>query len=277
MSEEELKQVSGKDLAIMLRNLTGYFHRIDYYGPLKSEKLNDLLNKFHKAPRLLQATTSGKKFSEQSTDDGNVYYVNYDMKQAEVQFLSKGGSYDKNLQPVIQMYSRYFGGSMSSPVFQTMRESKALAYSVSSRYITPNRLDRSYLNMAYIGTQADKLPEALDGMMELLQEMPVSEKSYSQAKDGMLQGIASDRITKMEILRSYHGLQKMGINYDLRKESYEKISSMSIKDVEAFHLKYIKGKKYRIAVIGSKDKINLKTFEKFGPVTELELNQVFGY
>jgi predicted Zn-dependent peptidase len=67
-----------------------------------------------------------------------------------------------------------------------MRESKALAYSVSSRYVSPSRLDRSYLNMAYIGTQADKLPEALDGMMELLQVMPVSEKSYAQAKEGVL-------------------------------------------------------------------------------------------
>lgn len=277
LSEEELKQVSGKDLAVMLRNLSGYAHRIDYYGSLNSKKLVELLNKFHKAPRLLQAITNSKKFNEESTDDGKVYFVNYDMTQAEVQFLSKGGSYDKNIQPMVQMYSRYFGGSMSSPVFQTMRESKALAYSVSSRYLAPNRLDRSYLNMAYIGTQADKLPEALDGMMELLQVMPVSEKSYSQAKEGLLQGIASDRITKIEILRSYHGLQKLGINYDLRKETYEKISTMSLKDIETFHLKYIKGKKYRIAIIGSKDKINFKTLEKFGTVTELDLKQVFGY
>jgi len=277
LSEEELKQITGKELAVMIRNLMGYVHRIDYYGTSETNKLIDLLNKFHKTPRGFQAITKGKVFTEQSTDDGKVFFVNYDMKQAEVQFLSKGGNYDKNIQPVVQMYSRYFGGGMSSPVFQTMRESKALAYAVSSRYISPNRLDRSYLNMAYIGTQADKLPEALDGMMELLQEMPVSEKSYSQAKEGVLQGIASDRITKMEILRAYHGSMKMGINYDLRKEMYEKISTMSIKDIEAFHLNYIKGKKYRIACIGDKEKIDFKTLEKFGPVTELDLKQVFGY
>ncbi len=277
MSEEELKQITGKDLAVMLRNLTGYMHRIDYYGTLETPKLIELLNKFHKTPRGFQAVTKGKVFTEEATDDGKVFFVNYEMKQAEVQFLSKGGAYDKNIQPMVQMYSRYFGGSMSSPVFQTMRESKALAYSVSSRYVSPSRLDRSYLNMAYIGTQADKLPEALDGMMELLQVMPVSEKSYTQAKEGVLQGIASDRTTKMEIIRSFHGLKKLGINYDLRKETYEKISSMSIKDVEAFHQKYIKGKKYRIAVIGSKEKINFKDLEKFGPVKELDLKQVFGY
>lgn len=277
MSEEELKQVTGKELSVLLRNLSGYVHRIDYYGPMGTAKLTETLNKYHLTPRGLQAASKGKIFTEEATDDGKVFFANYEMKQAEVQFLSKGGAYDKNIQPVVQMYSRYFGGGMSSPVFQTMRESKALAYSVSSRYMAPSRLDRSYVNMAYIGTQADKLPEALDGMMELLQEMPVSEKSFNQAKEGVIQGIASDRITKMEILWSYHGLKKLGINYDFRKENYEKISAMSIKDVEAFHLKYIKGKKYRIAVIGSKEKINFKALEKFGPVTELQLNQVFGY
>jgi predicted Zn-dependent peptidase len=277
MSEEELKQVTGKELSVLLRNLSGYMHRVDYYGPMETAKLTETLNKFHLTPRGLQAVTKGKIFTEETTDDGNVYFVNYEMKQAEVQFLSKGGSYDKNIQPVVQMYSRYFGGGMSSPVFQTMRESKALAYSVSSRYMAPNRLDRSYVNMAYIGTQADKLPEALDGMMELLQEMPVSAKSFNQAKEGVIQGIASDRITKMEILRSFHGLNKLGINYDLRKDTYEKISTMSLKDVEVFHLKYIKGKKYRIAVIGSKESINFKVLEKFGTVTELQLDQVFGY
>lgn len=277
MSEEELLQVTGKDLSVMLRNVTGYMHRIDYYGTNDTGKLIELLNKFHKTPRGLQAVPKGKVFTEESTDDGKVFFANYEMKQAEVQFLSKGGSYDKNIQPMVQMYSRYFGGSMSSPVFQTMRESKALAYSVSSRYMAPGRLDRSYLNMAYIGTQADKLPEALDGMMELLQEMPVSEKSYTQAREGVLQGIASDRITKMEILRSYHGLKKIGIDYDLRKEMYDKISTMSISDISAFHTKYIKGKKYRMAIIGSKEKIDFKIFEKFGPVTELDFKQIFGY
>ena len=69
----------------------------------------------------------------------------------------------------------------------------------------------------------------------------------------------------------------MGINYDMRKETYDKISTMSIQEVETFHQKYIKGKKYRIALIGSKEKINFKDLEKFGPVTELDLKQVFGY
>jgi hypothetical protein len=115
MSEEELKQITGKDLAVMLRNLTGYMHRIDYYGTLETPKLIELLNKFHKTPRGFQAATKGKVFTEEITDDGKVFFVNYEMKQAEVQFLSKGGAYDKNIQPMVQMYSRYFGGSMSSP------------------------------------------------------------------------------------------------------------------------------------------------------------------
>ncbi|MBL7924024.1 MAG: insulinase family protein [Bacteroidia bacterium] len=277
LSREELKQLKGADLAVLLRNLTGYSHRIDYYGPADSASVQNVLAKYHKTPRGLQSIPQGKKFVEENTDDGRVFFVNYEMKQAEVNFISKGGPYSRDLQPSVQLYSRYFGGGMSSPVFQTLRESKALAYAVSSRYAAPSRPDRSYYNSAYIGTQADKLPEAMAGMMELLQEMPVSEKTFENAKDGALQGIASDRLTKTEILQSFHALRKMGISEDFREELFWKISALKLKDVEAFHARYLKGKKYRIALIGNKEKVDLKVLEKYGPLTELELNNVFGY
>ena len=51
---------------------------------------------------------------------------------------------------------------MGSIAFQTLRESKALAYSVYSAY-TPRENDKSHYVTAYIGTQADKLAEAMVG------------------------------------------------------------------------------------------------------------------
>ncbi|MBK7888154.1 MAG: insulinase family protein [Bacteroidetes bacterium] len=199
------------------------------------------------------------------------------MKQAEVNFIAKGGSYNKDQQASVLMYSRYFGGGMSSPVFQVLRESKALAYAVSSRYSAPSRLDRSYYSTAYIGTQVDKLPEAMAGMFELLNEMPVSENNFATAKEGVLQSISTDRITRKGILNFYHAQKKLGNQVDLRKEIFEKVQGMQMQDIVAFQQQYLKGKKYRLAVIGNKEKIDFKMLEKYGPVTELELEQIFGY
>jgi hypothetical protein len=69
----------------------------------------------------------------------------------------------------------------------------------------------------------------------------------------------------------------MGVNYDLRKDMYEGISKMTLEDVVAFQKKMVKDKKYRIAMIGNREKVDFKVLEKYGQVVELDLQQVFGY
>ncbi len=52
---------------------------------------------------------------------------------------------------------------------------------------------------------------------------------------------------------------------------------MSFKDVQDFHAKYISGKKYNMLVLGSKDKVDLKSLAKYGEVVELSLEDLFGF
>jgi len=277
LTSSELDALNGQQLCVMLRNLTGYEHRIDYYGPADSAEVVDALSRFHKIPRKLQAIPQGKRFEEQPTADSTVYFVHYEMKQAEINFIFRDSLYDPALQPIVQLYNRYFGGGMSSPVFQTLRESKALAYSVSSRYSMPSKLNRHCYNSAYIGTQADKLPEAMQGMMELLRVLPVSEKNFGQSKDGVLTGIASERITRTGILNTYHALRQLGINDDPRRQAYRLISGYSLNDVKEFHQRHLKDATYRYAVIGNRDKVDFTALSRYGKVVELQLEDIFGY
>lgn len=277
MSEAELKALAAKDLTVMLRNLNGYVHRVDYYGPADSQTLLSAIEKFHKVPRGLQKALAVSPFTEQSTDDGKVFFSNYSMKQAEINFIARGGSFNPELQAAVYLYNRYFGGGMSSLVFQTLRESKALAYSVNSRYSAPSRTDRSYYNTAYIGTQADKLGEALAGMNELLQDMPVSESTFRNAKEGAIQGMQAERILRMDIINLYHSNRKLNIDHDIRKDIYSKLQTMELSEVVRFQNDYIKGKKYRLAVIGDREKINFENLGKMGPVEEVPTEKLFGY
>ena len=63
----------------------------------------------------------------------SVYVINYDMKQTEILMVAKGQGFNAEKMPLIKLHNEYFGGSMGSIVFQTLRESKALAYSVYKR------------------------------------------------------------------------------------------------------------------------------------------------
>ena len=217
------------------------------------------------------------KFEEQATNETKVYVVDYDMKQVEIVMLSKSVGYDKTQVPSVRMFNEYFGGSMNSIVFQEIRESKGLAYSAYAGYRQPSSLDHSNYIFSYIGTQIDKLPEAMKTMMAMINDMPESDKAFDASKQAILQKIRSERITKASVIFNYLASKKLGLDYDIRRDVYQKVPSMTFADMKAFQQKYLKDKNYSILVLGNKKDLDIPTLEKYGKVTFLKLEDVFGY
>ncbi|MFM2155387.1 MAG: hypothetical protein RL516_136 [Bacteroidota bacterium] len=276
LSEAQLKALKADELIQLLKDAFSYKHYIDYYGTSTNSNVVTVMNKLHTA-KGNKAIPAAKQFKEQATDLQKVFVVDYEMKQAELVFMSKGGLFDVQQLPKAFLYNRYFAGGMASPVFQTLRESKALAYSVSSRYATPNMKDRSFFNTAYIGTQVDKLPEATAGMLELLRDMPLNEKVFANAKDGAVQQIETTRITKGNLLSTFHSNEKLGINYDYRKNIYDGIKNMSLTEVNNFQIEKIKPMTYTLVVLGKQEKLNMTELGKYGQIQVLKLEDIFGY
>ena len=158
-----------------------------------------------------------------------------------------------------------------------MRESKALAYSVWSRYRNATKKGKNNMIMSYIGTQADKLPEAMAGLTELIDNLPESANAFETSKTAIKNKIASERITKSRQMFSYLNAQKMGNNKDIREDVFNKIPNMNFDEVVDFQQKYVKEQPQNIVVIGSTDKLDFETLGKYGTVKELSLEQVFGY
>ena len=277
LSEKELNALTSSELTDMIHNLNSYEHRVLYYGPMEQDELIASLKKNHNTPQTLKPIPASKDFVEIDNEKTKVFVVDYDMKQAEIMMLSKKELYNPKTVAAAAIYNEYFGGGMGSIVFQEMRESKALAYSVYSVYRSPGDSAKAHYVMAYIGAQADKLKEAMAGMTDLLNNMPESEKSFELAKKAALEKIRTERITKFSKLWNFETAQKRGLDYDIRKDVYEAVPNMTMADLKAFHEQYIKDSKYNIMVIGKKSGLDIKELEKYGPVTYLTLEQVFGY
>jgi zinc protease len=103
-----------------------------------------------------------------------------------------------------------------------------------------------------IGTQANKLPQAVDAISELLNEMPKIEKKFNNAKDSSLKQIASSRIIKTNIFFNQLSLKKIGFDYDIRKDTYKNIQNLTLDTTNNFFLKEVKPKKYNTAIIEKK-------------------------
>ena len=277
LSEEQLKALKATEIVSMLGTVFTYKHNIDYYGPSSNTAVVSMMNKLHIVKSGFKNSPASKQYNEQTNDAPKVFVVDYDMKQAEIVFMSKGGLFDVQQLPKIFLYNRYFAGGMASPVFQTLRESKALAYAVSSRYAIPNFKDRSFFNTAYIGTQVDKLPEATAGMLELLRDMPLNEKGFANAKDGAVQQLETERFKKGNLLATFHSNEKLGINYDYRKNIYDGIKGMTLTDVNNFQIEKIKPMTYTLVVLGKQEKLNMIELGKYGKIQVLKLEDIFGY
>lgn len=277
LTADELKSIKPEELIQKIKDLTSYQHDIYYYGPLKTDEFTAKINKYHQAVTPLKAIPEPMAFTQQDTPKNKVFVIDYDMKQAEILMLSKDQAYNLSVIPTITLFNEYFGGNMGSIVFQTMRESKALAYSVFSRYTLPDNKNKSHYVMAYIGTQSDKLPEAMAGMVDLLNNMPESDNLFASAKKATEEQIRTERITKSNILFNYMNAKKLGNNHDIRKDIYDALPTLTFENIKSFQQTRIKNKKYNIMVLGSKSNLDLKTLENYGEITYLTLSDIFGY
>ena len=277
LSAEQLNALSGKELVDRIRGLTGYKHKVFYYGKKDPSVLTLLLEKMHKTPAELKDYPAARVYPELATTTNKVYFTDHDMVQSEMLSFSKAGAFDVKVMPYASLFNEYFGSGLSSIVFQEIREAKALAYGAGAAYTTPNKKADSHYVRVFIGTQADKLNDAVAAMQVLMNDMPMAREQFEGAKTSALKVIASTRITKENIYWTWDAAQRRGLDYDVRKTSYEKIPTISLEDMKVFFDKEIKGRPYHYCVIGKESAMDLKVLEKMGPVTVLTKEQLFGY
>ncbi|HCM35749.1 M16 family metallopeptidase [Chryseobacterium sp.] len=277
LSDAELDALKAEDLINILHDLFNFKHKVLYYGPKSGDETVASLKPIHKLPASLKELPKTKTFVQIPTDKNKVLFAHYDMVQAEVFWVRNSDQYNPTLTPTVSLFNNYFGGGMGSIVFQTIRESKALAYSTYSYFALPSKKSDKDMVMAYVGTQADKFNESTTAMNELLTTLPKSEQLFETAKSGLKKSIASERISQDGIIFSYLKAQRLGNNFDMRKNVYEQAPKLSFADINAFHDKEMKNKNYTYCLVAAQDKVNEADMQKLGEVKKLNLTEVFGY
>ena len=277
LSNEELGRVTSEELLDEVRNLMRYEHRMLYYGPDNPEDLASRLRGIRDLQKELLPAPEESVFEEVQPQENHVYVVNYDMTQAEILMLSRDGLYDASQVPLITLFNEYYGGGMSSVVFQELREAKALAYSVFSVYRIPKDRDEHHYIFSYIGTQSDKLPEALSGIDELMNTLPYSPELFSSARNGIREKIRTERILREKILFTREEARKQGINYDIREDIYRQLDSFTFADIEKFHRERFNNRNAIMMVLGNTERLDMNTLSRYGKVEVLTLEELFGY
>ncbi|MFY0253195.1 M16 family metallopeptidase [Chitinophaga sp. 30R24] len=277
LSQAEMDGITATELTNILHELPAYKHTIIYWGPQPLATTAADINKVHPLPATFKTAPAAVAFVKDNQNKSQVLFADYDMVQTEVNWLRNTDVYDADKTAIVTLFNSYFGGGMGSVVFQTIRESKALAYSTYAYYVTPDKKGERYSAIAYVGSQADKMKDAIEGMNELLNDIPRSDKLLETAKEGMKQDIETERITDDGIIFSYLAAQKLGLSTDIRKQVYESIDRLSFDDVKKFHDQYLANKPYTYCIVASQKKVSADELKKYGDVKTLSLEEIFGY
>lgn len=277
LSNNDVKNLKSADLLYIIHNMMNYSHEITYYGPKDAAAISTEIKGLHLLPTVFTPVAPAKEYAYAPTNTNQVYFANYDMVQSEIRWFRNAGLYNPALDAKVDLFNNYFGGGMGSIVFQTIRESKALAYSTFAVFSSPDRADKEYSMIAYVGSQADKMNDAVAGMNELLTVLPNNEKTFLGSKSNVMNTLETVRITRDGIFSSYYANKKLGFDYDLRKDEYAALKGLNFADIAEFHATNISNKPYIYCIVASDKRVKMEDLQKFGTVNTLTLEQLFGY
>lgn len=277
LSNEELKNITAQELVQLIRSMNGISHQILYYGPQPMDAMGRQLSALHNMPSGFVPAGNKASFSFTRQSSNSILFADYNMVQSEIRWVRNNDNYAPEKEATVRFFNNYFGGGMSSLVFQTIRESKALAYSTFALYATPEKKEDPFYTVAYVGCQADKFDESVRAMNELLNDLPEVKTNIEAARIGIKKDLETERITQDEIMLDYLAARRKGLNKDLRKDLYQAVDRIGYAELKQFHETNMAGKPYTLCVLASEKKLSPEKMGKYGNVTKLTLEQIFGY
>ncbi len=275
---EVLQHLQASELVARIRQLMHYQHRIYYYGQQPPQAVAGLLEQHHAVPQHLLPPLPSKLFQQLPTEQNQVFFLEFPIVQTDIMLVSRGTPHF-NLEEHLhrELYNEYFGYGLSSIVFQEIRESKALAYSTYAYYSSPRRKDHAHYLQAYVGTQPDKISDAVPALLDIIHQMPVVESQIESARLTILKQMESERLSRRQAYWAALSMRDLGFDRSLAPDLYQAIQASDVLTLTNFHQRFVQGRHFTFLVLGSKEHVNLDYLARFGTLRELSIKDVFGY
>lgn len=271
--EDDLKELKADELTDLVKSVSSWPHLISYYGPSKPDVVTGLLPDHHRAsearPEIPQMVNRSPVINAKPL----VYVVDFEISQANISITGNCEPFSGDLVPDMQVFNNFF----SQVVFQEIREAKGLAYTATASMRLPSYADQMIRYSAFMSTQADKLGLAIDGMTTLMSKMPGDEKSFRLSCEGLMNNIATQRVTNRSLFNTWYSYRQQGIDYDIRRDVFDRASSIRLSDMEDFFGKYISNRDYSFLIVGDRKALDFKVLNSIGEVKVLSLEDIFGY
>jgi predicted Zn-dependent peptidase len=277
INNDDLGKIDPKELTNHVKTLFTYPHRIFYNGPSSMKEVKSAVELYHKLPETLSEIPAKKVYPELDIKDKEVLMADYNMSQVNIILLSKGEPYSQDLFVKSNLFNQYFGNSMSSIVFQEIRESQGMAYAAWLGYNSPSKKDKSFYLMGFVGTQSDKLDMATTTINRLLSNLIENENSLETSRKAIMNTIATERIQNEQLFFRWLSNKDLGIETDIRRDLYNAAEKGTMDDLRSFYSSNIQNKPFTYLIIGNSKAVDKKVLNQMGKVKMLTVDELFGY
>ncbi|MDR0763775.1 MAG: insulinase family protein [Bacteroidales bacterium] len=278
LSADALRALKPSVLTDKIKDLANFKHNILYFGPASSKSLKSVLSAKHKIGNELKDVLPETEFAfREASEKPTIFVAQYDAENIFMGLNAYGSVFNKEIEPMRNLYNQYFGGGMGSIVFQEMREARALAYAANFNLRMQDRPSYPYILSGFIASQTDKMKDAIVAFDDIIKNMPVSEQSFTVAKESALNEIRTGRVLRDNILWTYLWCKKFGYDSDDRKDVFEKLPASTLDDVVKFQQEYVRDKALNYAILGNIKNLDMNYLRSVGNVKIVDSKSIFGY
>lgn len=279
LSLSEVKKLKGQNLLDVFAEVRRMECDLHYCGTLPADQLADQIKETIPLNEITVAVKDPYYRDAESYLEPTVYFVDMPTAtQSIVYGYSKGEVTDDAWsRHVSRLFSVYFGGDMSSLMFQEIREFRSLAYRVSGRYILPphNLEGKAGEFITMLSTQSDKTLDAMEVMNSLMQEMPEKPERLSVIKQSIINQVNNDYPSFRELSEKVAGFKRSGFDSDPSEALLTGIAEMDMKDIVRFYRRNVRLKPIVYIIVGNSRRIDMDKLTKFGKIIKLRKKDIY--
>lgn len=279
LSLSQIKKLKGKDMLAIYDKVRSVQCDLHYCGTLPVEKVIGTIRQHLPLERTTVASNSPYYRELKQYDRPTVFFIDMpDMAQSIVYGYVKGDPVDdKASRHASRLFSVYFGGDMSSLMFQEIREFRSFAYRTSGRYQLPNHAHKGTAGSftAMLSTQSDKTLDALGVLDSLIREMPLKPERMEAVKQTLVNRINNDYPPFRNLSEKVASTRMEGFDRDPAEEFLRDIATMDIQDISRFYREQISGRPVVYVIAGNRKHIDMKKLAKYGTIIKVKKKDIY--
>ncbi len=279
LSLSQIKKLKGKDMLAIYDKVRSVQCDLHYCGTLPVEKVIGTIRQHLPLERTTVASNSPYYRELKQYDRPTVFFIDMpDMAQSIVYGYVKGDPVDdKASRHASQLFSVYFGGDMSSLMFQEIREFRSFAYRTSGRYQLPNHAHKGTAGSftAMLSTQSDKTLDALGVLDSLIREMPLKPERMEAVKQTLVNRINNDYPPFRNLSEKVASARMEGFDRDPAEEFLRDIATMDMQDISRFYQEQISGRPVVYVITGNRKHIDMKKLAEYGTIIKVKNKGIY--